>query len=147
MTLPSTNEPIAGKRQRITSLFGQDTSFAPSIDDPDVNVVDMDDGIERDDHRSQRQSHNESSSTADQRYSEQQAARPFSNLGSSPTFQRRSMPRIREQWSKVRQDTKRTSVHPFDLHLDSLRRINKLISYIPRRRSLNSIHRNVSCAW
>lgn len=147
MTLPSTNEPIAGKRQRILSSFDQDSSFARSIDDPDVNVVDMDDGIDREDHRSQRQSHNESSSTADQRYSEQQAARSFSNLDSSLPFQRRSMSRIREQWPKVRKDVKRISVHQFDLHLDSLRRINKLISYTPRRKSLNSIHRNVSCAW
>jgi hypothetical protein len=40
-----------------------------SIDDPDVNVVDMDDGIEREDNNSNRQSTNETtSSTADHRY-------------------------------------------------------------------------------
>ena len=45
-----------------------------SKDDPDVNVVDMDDGIEHEDDRSQRQNNNESNSTADQRYSDEHAA-------------------------------------------------------------------------
>jgi hypothetical protein len=39
-----------------------------SIDDPDVNVVDMDDGVEREDNHSNRQSTNETTSTADHRY-------------------------------------------------------------------------------
>jgi hypothetical protein len=39
-----------------------------SIDDPDVNVVDMDDGIEREDNNSNRQSTNETTSTTDHRY-------------------------------------------------------------------------------
>jgi hypothetical protein len=38
----------------------------PTIDDPDVNVVDMDDGIEGED--SNRQSTNETTSSADHRY-------------------------------------------------------------------------------
>ncbi len=39
-----------------------------SIDDPDVNVVDMDDGIEQEDNNSNRQSTNERTSTTDHRY-------------------------------------------------------------------------------
>jgi len=39
-----------------------------TIDDPDVNVVDMDDNVEGDDNHSNRQSTNETTnSTADQR--------------------------------------------------------------------------------
>ena len=69
--MPSSSPPtlvlptVQGKRRSMIEI----NHLLFSIDDPDVNVVDMDDGIEREENHSHRQStmNETSSSTADQR--------------------------------------------------------------------------------
>lgn len=51
----------------LATLINQHRNSESTTEDPDVNVVDMDDETEGEDNQSHQQSTNESNSTADQR--------------------------------------------------------------------------------
>ena len=58
---------LISQHRNSESTTGEENVLAVMSEDPDVNVVDMDDETEGEDNQSHQQSTNESNSTADQR--------------------------------------------------------------------------------